>query len=204
MEEITGFSMKDCLSLPGRGWKYFNQLRTEYDEPIYTYNDKYIRYFARQSIKGGKVCSFNQYCESRYCDDILKITSKELNVKVNIYDVVEAFSIYKNKHFKIIEREYEDKFSDYRDFNVGEKEKYINGKLSELPIHRLIKQLKIYEFLWDFDAVSLYPTAMRDKNSIYLRIETGYACTEDMNDELVDKFSTGDFIQGSAILKINN
>ena len=43
MEEITGFSMKDCLSLPGLGWKYFNSLRTEEDEPIYTYNDKYMR-----------------------------------------------------------------------------------------------------------------------------------------------------------------
>ena len=40
MEEITRFSMKDCLSLPGIGWKYFNSLRTEEDEPIYTYNDK--------------------------------------------------------------------------------------------------------------------------------------------------------------------
>ena len=39
MEEITGFSMKDCLSLPALGWKYFNSLRTEEDEPIYTYND---------------------------------------------------------------------------------------------------------------------------------------------------------------------
>ena len=36
MEEITGFSMKDCLSLPGLGWTYFNSLRTEEDEPIYT------------------------------------------------------------------------------------------------------------------------------------------------------------------------
>ena len=34
MEEITGFSMKDCLSLPGLAWKYFNSLRTEEDEPI--------------------------------------------------------------------------------------------------------------------------------------------------------------------------
>ena len=40
MEEITGFSMKDCLSLPGLGLKYFISLRTEEDEPIYTYNDK--------------------------------------------------------------------------------------------------------------------------------------------------------------------
>ena len=43
MEKITEFSMKDCLSLPGLGWKYFNSLRTEEDEPIYSYNDKYMR-----------------------------------------------------------------------------------------------------------------------------------------------------------------
>ena len=34
MHEIIGFSMKDCLSAPGLGWKYFNSLRTEEDEPI--------------------------------------------------------------------------------------------------------------------------------------------------------------------------
>ena len=32
--------MKDCLSLPGLGCKFSNGLRTEEDEPIYTYNDK--------------------------------------------------------------------------------------------------------------------------------------------------------------------
>ena len=51
MEDITGLSMKDCLSLPRLGWKYFNSLRTEEDEPIYTYNDKYMRWFVLQSIK---------------------------------------------------------------------------------------------------------------------------------------------------------
>ena len=59
MEEITEFQMKDCLSLPGLGWNYFKCLGTE-DEPIYTYNDKYMRWFAKQSIKGGRVCVFNQ------------------------------------------------------------------------------------------------------------------------------------------------
>ena len=43
--------MKDCLSLSALGWKDFNSLRTEKDEPIYTYNDKYRRWFDRQSIK---------------------------------------------------------------------------------------------------------------------------------------------------------
>ena len=70
--------MKDCLSLPGLGWKYFNSLRTEEDESINTYNDKYVKWFVRQSIKGGRVCAFNQYYKSPVYDDIKKIISKEL------------------------------------------------------------------------------------------------------------------------------
>ena len=60
MEETTGFVMKDCLSLPSLGWKYFNSLRTEQDETIYTYDDKNMRWFVRQSIFRGRVCAFNQ------------------------------------------------------------------------------------------------------------------------------------------------
>ena len=55
MEEITEFSMKDCLSAPGLGWKYFNSMGDENEEPIFTYNDEYVRWFVRQSIKGGRV-----------------------------------------------------------------------------------------------------------------------------------------------------
>ena len=43
---------------------------------------------------------------------------------------------------------------------------------------------------------------MWDEKSIYLRIETGYAFTRDMNDELVEKFNNQTFTRGSAILKI--
>ena len=56
--------------------------------------------------------------------------------------------------------------------------------------------------LWDFDAVSQYAIAMWDEKSIYPRIETGYAYTKDMNDELVEKFNNQTFTQGSAILKV--
>ena len=43
---------------------------------------------------------------------------------------------------------------------------------------------------------------MWDENSIYPRIETGYAFTGDMKDELVEKFINGNFIQGNAVLRI--
>ena len=99
MEEITGFSMKDCLSVPGLGWKYFNSSRPEEDETIYTYNDKYMKWFVRQSIKEGRVCAFNQYYKSPVYDDIKKIISKELYVKGIIYDNIEVYLSHKKKHY---------------------------------------------------------------------------------------------------------
>ena len=44
---------------------------------------------------------------------------------------------------------------------------------------------------------------MWDENSIYPRIETGYAFTRNMTDELVKKLNKGNFNKGSAISKIN-
>ena len=104
MEDTTGFSMKDCLSLPGLGWNYFNSLRTEKDEPFYIYNDKYMRWFVSQSIKGGRVWAFHQYYKSNLCDDILKIISEELNVKGNIYDIIEAYLKYKKNTLKFMKK----------------------------------------------------------------------------------------------------
>ena len=112
MEEITGFSMEDCLSLPGLGLKYINSSRREEDQPIFTYNDKYMRWFVRQATYGGRVCAFNQYYKSKNCDGILKIISKEYYVKGNEYDIIEAYMEYKNKHFKIFEKYCENQFND--------------------------------------------------------------------------------------------
>ena len=109
---------------------------------------------------------------------------------------------YKNKHFKILEKEDENQFNDYRDVIEDEKQKYKKEKLSQLPVHQLIKQIKLYELLWDFDAVSLYPSAMLDEKSNYPRIETAYVYTDDINDELVEKFNTANFTERSAIVKI--
>ena len=161
-----------------------------------------MRWFVRQSIKGGRVCAFNQCYKSKHCDDILKIINKKLAVKGTVYDTIEAYMEYKNKHYKIFQKEYESQFEDYRLEDIEEKEKYINEKLSELRLHKIIKRIELIELLWDFDAVSLYPSAMWDEKSIYPRIKTGYAFTRDMNNELVQKFNNQTFTQGSAFLKI--
>ena len=202
MEEITGFSMKDCFSAPGLGWKYFDSMRDENDEPIYTYTDKYMRWFVRQSIKGGRVCAFIHQSSSKICDEVLKTLSEELNVKGSVYDKIEAFIEYKNEQLKIIKEEYEIKHNDYRDIGEEEMNNYINKKSGEFPIHKLLQKLNLNALLWDLDTVSLYPSAMLDEKSIYPRIEVGYAFTPDMNEDLVNEINNQTFTQGSAILKI--
>ena len=104
MQETTGFGMKDCLSLLGLRLKYFNSLRTEEDKPIYSYNDKYMRWLVRQSIKGGRVGDFNQYYKSKICDAVLKLLSEELKLKGKTYDIIEAYMKH-NKHLEIIKKE---------------------------------------------------------------------------------------------------
>ena len=54
MEELIGFGMKNSLTLPALANKYFNSLKDESDEPIYTYNNEFMRHFVRQSIKRGR------------------------------------------------------------------------------------------------------------------------------------------------------
>ena len=120
----------------------------------------------------------------------------------NIYDNIETYLEPKSKYLKSYEKEYESKFNDFRDEDVVEKENIIIKKLGQLAIHQLKKQLKLDKLLWDFDSVSLYPSAMWDEKSIYPKTETGYAYAIDMNEEIVEKFNTGNFTQGSAILKI--
>ena len=150
-----------------------------------------MRWFVRQSIKRGRVCAFNQYYKSKHCDDILIIISEELCVKGNESDIIEEYLKYKNKHFKIYEEEYESQFDDYRDADLEEKEKFINEKLSTLRLHKITKRKELIHLFWDFDAVSLYPSAMWGENIIYPKIKTGYTFTRDMNDQLVEQFNTG-------------
>ena len=61
MEELTGFGMKNSLTLPSLAKKYFNSLRDENDESIFTYTDPFMRTFVRKASKSGRCNAFNQH-----------------------------------------------------------------------------------------------------------------------------------------------
>ena len=91
-QSITGFKVKDCLSLPSLVWNYFNsKLDKDVNEATYSYTDKFVRRFVSQSIKGGKVGAFNQK-QSTISDDIFLIISEEFNIKSNKYEIIEEYT----------------------------------------------------------------------------------------------------------------
>ena len=141
MEELTGFGMKNSLTLPSLANKYFNSLRDESDEPIYTYNDEFMRHFVRQSIKGCRCESYNQYYKSNISQEVFNIISKQLNVNDNdnVCEIIDKNFEYTNKQRKIIEDEYDSKFKDYRDIDVEERTEHINKEPNKLPIHKNYK-----------------------------------------------------------------
>ena len=101
-----------------------------------------MRWFVRQSNKGGCVCSSKQYYKSKISDDVLKVISEELNVKGKIFDIIETYLNYRNKHFRIFEKEYENHFNDYRDEVI--EEKYLcQRKIKSTSYSSIIKTNKI-------------------------------------------------------------
>ena len=96
MEKVTRLGMKNGLPLPSLANKYFNNLRDENDESIYTYNDEFMRHFVRQSIKGGRCSALNQYYKSNISDEVFSIISKEININGNVCEILEKYFEYTN------------------------------------------------------------------------------------------------------------
>ena len=74
-----------------------------------------------------------------------------------------------------------------------------------LPIHNQLSKLKLNKTQMDYDATSLYPSALWDEKSVYPKIETGFAFKPHINDIYVEAFSDQTFneiVDGSAILTI--
>ena len=92
MEELTEFGMKKSSTLPSLANKYFNSLRGENDEQIFTYKDPFMRFFVRKSINRGRCNAFNQQYKSETSDEFFNKISKKLDVNVKICDLPKKIS----------------------------------------------------------------------------------------------------------------
>ena len=142
-----------------------------------------MRHFVRKSIKGGRCSALNQYYKSNISQGVFNIISKELNVNGNdnVCEIIDKYFEYTNEKRKIIEDEYDSKFKDYRDIDVEERTEHINKELNQLSIHKKLQKLDHNDVMMDFDATSLYPSAMWDEKSVYPKIESAFAFQPHMN-----------------------
>ena len=76
MEDLTILGMDYSETLRSLAKKCFSSSTDENDEPIYTYNEEYMRFFVRQSFNGGKCGSFTQYFKSIILDDVFNFFSR--------------------------------------------------------------------------------------------------------------------------------
>ena len=189
MEELTGFDMRNRLTLPSLAKKYFNSLRDENDEPIYTYTDPFMRIFVRKANKGGRCNAFNQFYKSEISDEVINIISKKLNVNGNICEILEKYFKFLSKYEKQYVKEFNSKYDEYRDINEKKKTDFSNKKLNMLPIHKELSKLDTNKTQMAFDATSLYPRAIWDENSVYPKIETRFAFKPHTNATFVNAFN---------------
>ena len=110
-----------------------------------------------------------------------------------------------NKYEKQYAKEFDSKYDVDQNVDQKEKEKYVNKKRNMLSIHKELAKLDSNFTQMDYDATSLYPSAMWDKNSVNPKIETGFAYKPHMNNVYIEAFNNQTFNQGgdeSAILTI--
>ena len=167
MEKVSNFGKKKCLTLPSLANKYFNSLKDENDEPIYTFTDPFMRIFIRNSIKGGRYAALNQSNKSSLSDEVFNIISKEIGVFGNIFEILDKYFEFSNKYEKLYAKDFDSEYDGFRDFIQKEKTDIFNNKFNMLPIHEQLSKLDLKNTQVDSDASSLYSSAMWDEKSVY-------------------------------------
>ena len=121
--------------------------------------------------------------------------SKELHVIGKICEILDKYIGYENNYRKIKENEYDSQFKEYRDINQEITKKFVNNQLSTLSIHEELQKLNLNNVLMDFDANSVYPSAMWDEKSVYPKIDTGFVFKPHLNSVFAEAFKNQIFNQ---------
>ena len=128
MQNMTGFGIKGCLTEASLGWKCFGTYNK--DREFYTFNDKYVRSFIRNSIKGGRCGAFIRYFESNQSDEIMSTIKKHLKIDDNeTSNIIDEYSNYFNTKRNEFKLEFENGEKDYRKINKKELDNFLEIKL---------------------------------------------------------------------------
>ena len=91
---------------------------------------------------------------------MLNNISKKLNINGNTCEILEKYFELLNKYEKQYVKNFDSKYDGYRDIDQKGKNDFKNKKLDVLPIHKELSKSDSNKTQMDYDATSLYPSAM--------------------------------------------
>ena len=194
MQKMSGFGIKDCLTEASLGWKCFGKYNK--NKEFYTFSDNYVRSFIRNSIKRGRCGAFKRYFESNQFDGIMSTIKKHTKINDNkISNKLDEYLKYINTKRDEYTLEFENGEKDYRKINKKQLDKFLERKLGELNISKVLQKINKDDLLVSYDFNRLYPSAQIDINSTWPKIETAYPFKKYMNDAVCYLFKSGKWNQ---------
>jgi hypothetical protein len=180
---LIGQDMQSCISSPQasrKGW--FASL----DFELYVHTDEYVRWFVRDSIKGGRVFATIKKFVSPLWKRIEEILRRHSGGK---YLGIPALMSWYSKQIdeNIINKKEYDKLPDVI--------KQIREEINNLP-------QTDDDFMIPFDGTSLYPSSMWDKNSEFPDVSSArpFKCSEEKH--MLQLFNEQQFRPKTAILLV--
>ena len=123
MPKMSGFGINDCSSEASLGWKCFGTLNK--DRGFYTFNDKYVRIFLLEPIKGGRVAALSRYFESNQCEEILNTIKKSSKISDNeISKIIDEYLNFINNKRDDFKLHFENGEKDCRKLNKKELDNF--------------------------------------------------------------------------------
>ena len=117
--------------------------------------------------------------------------SKELDISGNICGISDKYFELLSKYEKLYAKDFDSKHVENRDNKRNtkdiqkEKTDFNNNKPNMLAFLEQLSKLDLKITQVDFVATSLYPSAMWDKISVYLKTETRFAFESHLRDDYV-------------------
>jgi hypothetical protein len=224
MMDLVGQNMSSCItssSLTLKGW-YNHYMNENPENKIHTHTDKYIRWFIRKSVFGGRVFATRKEFRSQLWRNIRKILieyrsagTKHTKMKKAIASLMKW---YREEIMKpaidVLEKESGISDSDNEKelekllewcYNKAEHTILQNENVSRfLEIRNKIKALPKMDddFLMAFDATSLYPSAMWDSASEFPDSTSARAFMAEEEQEILDLFNSQKFRPRTGFFRI--
>src|SRR5829696_2930232 len=98
MMDLVGQNMSSCISSPSltlKGW-YDHYTKEDTEHRIHKHTDKYIRWFIRKTVYGGRVFATRRKFASQLWNKILKILIEYSNINVLKEGIPAVIKWYKN------------------------------------------------------------------------------------------------------------